>query len=450
MSCVLRGAIHSCSIFCGSGGIGVNVETLATLFRYNEDQDGQRILFASSTDGRVWSPPYEVFPSMPAFRFGCTTASAGVPPVCFDKIHHNGLPFVSLNGRMYAVSNLRRHDGPAAVYPVPPSDLNTTLLRRVLAVSSWAFCCTETFAHAFNSAFALPAAHTSALSHPFPTQPAVLTPGGCGGNTPTSACPANNTRWVPPAFGPMLWATDEVPTGYSNISSAFGIRALDAELTAEEVADRAVFRDPMHQRNITPNACRNGECGPTIGEQTVYSINGTALDVILYRGAGGAVPSGWPGDQGCANTSTCVLLSSWRNTSESGSGWSALAHTNIPDLGSNLNAGSLADGRVFLVWNGVPRPHVNDSAACGGRVTVRRNPLTLAMSSDGGHTFDRAFALYNSTVPKRYCGSAKPFGPSYPQGWAVESEGSALDGLWVAYSDNKEDIGVTFIPIASL
>lgn len=38
--------------------------------------------------------------------------------------------------------------------------------------------------------------------------------------------------------------------------------------------------------------------------------------------------------------------------------------TKIPDLGSNLNAGSLSDGRKFLVWNGVPRPHVNDSAAC--------------------------------------------------------------------------------------
>ena len=34
-------------------------------------------------------------------------------------------------------------------------------------------------------------------------------------------------------------------------------------------------------------------------------------------------------------------------------------------------------GRKFLVWNGVPRPHVNDSAACGGRVTALRNPLTL-------------------------------------------------------------------------
>jgi hypothetical protein len=29
---------------------------------YNEDQDGQRILYSSSADGRVWSPAVDVFP----------------------------------------------------------------------------------------------------------------------------------------------------------------------------------------------------------------------------------------------------------------------------------------------------------------------------------------------------------------------------------------------------
>ena len=75
-----------------------------------------------------------------------------------------------------------------------------------------------------------------------------------------------------------------------------------------------------------------------------------------------------------------------------------------------------------------------------------RNPLTLAISSDGGRAFDKAFALLNSTRPKRYCGSAKPFGPSYPQAREVVGEGPELDGLWAVYSINKEDIGVTFAP----
>jgi hypothetical protein len=168
----------------------------------------------------------------------------------------------------------------------------------------------------------------------------------------------------------------------------------------------------------------------------------------------------------------------------------------------------------------------------GSRLTAMRNPLTLAISyvfhrenisftsknyilkpdagcscfvgnrhsSDGGADFDQAWALYNCTVPKRYCGSAKPFGPSYPQAREVRyartiaqcrtttissircsttcsavlcsstscsallcsalcatlcdvqvgGEGSGLDGLWVAYSINKEDIGVSFVPRSTL
>ena len=148
---------------------------------------------------------------------------------------------------------------------------------------------------------------------------------------------------------------------------------------------------------------------------------------------------------------------------------------------NEVNAGTLSDGRIFLVWNGVPRPHVNDSVACGSRLTAFRNPLTLALSSNGapsnilsfsvrhnpthlapglahvfvkcgagGADFDRIFALYNSTVPKRYCGSAKPFGPSYPQAREVAGEGLELDGLWAAYSINKEDIGITFAPRSTL
>lgn len=147
------------------------------------------------------------------------------------------------------------------------------------------------------------------------------------------------------------------------------------------------------------------------GEQTVYHVNNSSVDVILYRGSGGSLPNGWPGDQGCADASKCVLLSSSRNTTDAASLWSPIAPTTIPDLGSNLNAGNLADGRIFLVWNGVPRPHVNDSA-CSARPTALRNPLTLALASDGGEVFDTVYALFNSTVPKRFCGSAKPFGPS--------------------------------------
>ena len=79
-----------------------------------------------------------------------------------------------------------------------------------------------------------------------------------------------------------------------------------------------------------------------------------------------------------------------------------------------------------------------------------RNPLTLAISSDGGAHFDRAFLLVNITQPKKFCGREKCLGASYPQTREVTGEGAALDGLWTVYSINKEDIGVTFVPAASL
>ena len=79
-----------------------------------------------------------------------------------------------------------------------------------------------------------------------------------------------------------------------------------------------------------------------------------------------------------------------------------------------------------------------------------RNPLTLAISSDGGTVFDKAFVLVNVTRPKRFCGREKCLGASYPQTREVVSEDVALNGLWTVYSVNKEDIEVAFVPAQSL
>jgi hypothetical protein len=130
--------------------------------------------------------------------------------------------------------------------------------------------------------------------------------------------------------------------------------------------------------------------------------------------------------------------------------WSPMVPTTIPDIGSNLNAGVLSDGTVFLAWSGVPRPEVPDLVGCADSTTALRNPLTLALASDGGATFDKVYALFNSTRPKRFCGYQKARGASYPQAREVVGEGPDLDGLWTVYSINKEDIGVTFAPKAAL
>ena len=191
--------------------------------RFNEDQDGQRVLYSSSSDGRVWSDAVDVFPSMPAVRFGCTndynastTDGKGVTstPFCLDKIHHSSMPFVSLNDRLYAVSSVCRRCGMGYIYPIPWYDLNTTLLRRVI-------------------------------------HPAVLSPGGCGSPTPSRACPANNTRWTPAAFGPMFWATNIVPQGYGNLSSAFGIRTADQVRHAHPHTTHTPTHTHTHTHTLT-------------------------------------------------------------------------------------------------------------------------------------------------------------------------------------------------------
>ena len=45
---------------------------------------------------------------------------------------------------------------------------------------------------------------------------------------------------------------------------------------------------------------------------------------------------------------------------------------------------------------------------------------------------------------------AKSIGPSYPQAREVVGEDNGVDGFWIAYSINKEDIGVTRVKAALL
>ena len=154
---------------------------------FNEDADGMRILYASSTDGQTWSQPVDLFPSMPASQFG----TPGQPPW---KIHHRTAPFVTLHGRLYAVSSLGDFGAAFEIYPVPSYDLNSTLLRRVI--------------------------------HPPKLYPA------CPGTDPPDWC-RGTMRWTRPALGPLFWATNEVPRGFENVTISFGIRTAQ-EASQEE------------------------------------------------------------------------------------------------------------------------------------------------------------------------------------------------------------------------
>lgn len=75
-----------------------------------------------------------------------------------------------------------------------------------------------------------------------------------------------------------------------------------------------------------------------------------------------------------------------------------------------------------------------------------RWPLAISVSDDGLDY--KNLLLVNGEIPTmRYGGSYKSYGPQYVRG-IQERDGKPADGkLWVAYSENKEDIWVSSIPI---
>ena len=116
--------------------------------------------------------------------------------------------------------------------------------------------------------------------------------------------------------------------------------------------------------------------------------------------------------------------------------WSLIQQTDIPNDSSNLNAGALPDGRVYLVHNPVtpaPTPKAEAEATGGvaGAHPSQRDPVTVATSKDGV-TFDTAVVgmtctqLDNVTgCEPRYPGKSKNAGPSYPQAITVTAPAPA-------------------------
>ena len=74
-----------------------------------------------------------------------------------------------------------------------------------------------------------------------------------------------------------------------------------------------------------------------------------------------------------------------------------------------------------------------------------RDPLTIALSVDGV-SFDRVFAVRAGAPPRRYPGTGKGPGYQYPHATLDPATGH----LVVAYSINKENIGITRVPLREL
>lgn len=90
-----------------------------------------------------------------------------------------------------------------------------------------------------------------------------------------------------------------------------------------------------------------------------------------------------------------------------------------------------------------------------GRFTLMYNPTTdgqhrwpiAAVTGEDGHTFSHLSAVTGDMSPQRYGGIDKNLGPQYMRGIA-ECNPQTPDGdVWLAYSNNKEDIWVSRIPV---
>ena len=114
-----------------------------------------------------------------------------------------------------------------------------------------------------------------------------------------------------------------------------------------------------------------------------------------------------------------------------GESWTAPRETEIPDGRTKQCAGNLPDGRAFYIGNPIPA----------------KDRTTLAYAtSDDGITFSAPVALRtpDDLPPQQYEGKYKTLGYSYPK---ATLHGNAL---YVAYSENKERIVITRIPLRCL
>lgn len=75
-----------------------------------------------------------------------------------------------------------------------------------------------------------------------------------------------------------------------------------------------------------------------------------------------------------------------------------------------------------------------------------RYPL-VAVTSENGIRFDNMGCVYGELPPRRYDGIYKDFGPQYIRGICPGHKEYPKGAVWLCHSINKEDMGVTRIPV---
>lgn len=360
----------------------------------DEDCNGQRFLYSRSADARNWSVPNVFLPNLTTPGHQLTLEPG---------------PCIHVNGRLYCGGS--------------PGFHNTT--------------------H-----------DASAQGSQFCLWPDPLNPRNCGPPSPVEVH-YNNSLLVREvrkggSLGPMFWAAPVPPAQFVAASKAFNIPSLP-EMDLQTQDD---FRslDKTFDDGRTPCAPESDgtlKCEACAGGCQIYdSINfslgmanerthfiapssNAMRDTILYRSG-----------------KTHTLWASVRNGTEQES-WTAVVETNIPNGKSNLNAGPLPDGRVYLVHNPMNPTQSNAQTRRRKSSISARDPVTVAVSSDGVSFDAVGVALTctdlspDSTCKPRFAGHAKNTGPSYPQALTVVAPApETMHGFYVASSNNKEDIWI--------
>ena len=252
-----------------------------------------------------------------------------------------------------------------------------------------------------------------------------------------------------PVLGPIFWL-DGIPPSFESVSKRLGILPL-ASMDATTRNDIAELSNPAMLPCASGAKCEAcvGSCqplppmmgAPGTGQQkgcdidyegsqqswierTRYTVPGSQREVLLYR-------------NNHSKDTAYFCFSTRAAPSES---WSEPAPSGIPDSTSNMNAGALPDGRIFVLSNPSTR-------------------ATLVMSlSEDGYNFSQAFDIAScSRAPfsnpaqpdgckRRNTNPGAGYGVCYPQGVVV----TELGVLFVAASVNPEDIWVIKVPLASL
>jgi hypothetical protein len=209
-----------------------------------------------------------------------------------------------------------------------------------------------------------------------------------------------------PASEQRYWLSDESPEEYEFIKSYTQAEDIELRNDLEELKKRV---NKKRENYFFPKTDDDAAfCEPT------YYTRPDGKEVGLYRDL----------------KRSLRLYAALRNNP--GDQWSKAYKSNIPDSPSKSVAGTLPDGRVYIIGNFLDKLWLRD-------------PLIIAVSKDG-IDFNKAFVVRcgATNCREKNPGDHKGPGFQYPDALVIG------DSLWVSYAISKEQIGLSRIPLESL